>query len=468
MKKKSLKTITLTNLITFLLGLTIIILVILTWEFRQISIKIVEDKALALSDVVKAGITAHMKSKTMAKREYFLKEINSLPMVNDVKIIRSFEVITQFGSGIHLEKTMDDITKEAFESKVPVFIIDDLRIDPYMRAIVPFVASQKGNLNCLRCHNVSEGTVLGAVDFKLDLTEYRNVTIRLLVIIAFITAIFIFLIIANNFRTVQKYVHEPLESLMKGGEDAYYNNKPINENEFECLEFEHMAKEINLFTADIIKRKKVIEEKNIELEELNLEIEDSHKETIFTMGLIEEHRSKETKNHTMRVTKYCNLLGVKCGLSENEIDLLITAAPLHDIGKLGIPDSILLKPGQLSENEYEIMKSHSAIGHKMLKHSKRNILHAASIIAHQHHERWDGAGYPQKLKGNNIHVFGRIVALADVFDALLTERVYKKEWSMKDTIYFISNESGKQFDPDLVKIFEENISTFMEIKDKYQ
>ncbi|HEC14976.1 MAG TPA: HD domain-containing protein [Sedimenticola sp.] len=467
-QKQTLKRITLKNLITFLMLLSVVILVILGVNFRTISIRIMEDKALAISEVVKAGITAHMRAETMDTRDYFLTQINSLTLVDEVSIVRSPEVISEFGSGIELEKQMDHVTERAFETKQPVYIINDIELKPYMRAIVPFIASKKGQLNCLECHEVAEGTVLGALDLKLDLTEYRNVTVKLLTAIGIISTVFIVLIIANNFRTIQKYVQEPLERLIKKGEEAYYKKSPINADEFECLEFEHVAQEINLFTQDVLHHQEVIEKKNRELEEMTHEIDGTLRETIFTMGVIEEQRSKETNHHTLRVTKYSRLLGEKYGLPEREVELLAVATPLHDIGKLGIPDAILLKPGKLTEQEFEVMKNHAVIGYNMLSHSRRDVLQSAAIIAHQHHEKWDGTGYPNGLKGEDIHIFGRIAALADVFDALSTKRIYKEKWTLDETLAYIKKEGGRQFDPRLVDILVENIDEFLAIKQQYQ
>lgn len=467
MHKPTLKSITLKNLITFLMMLSVVTLIILAANFRAISVRIIEDKALSVAEVVKAGITSHMKAEVMDKRDFFLSEIGSLNEVEDVAIIRSREVNEEYGSGYQFEREIDEVSQQAFETGQPVFLLNDIQVDPYMRAIVPFVASQEGGLDCLRCHEVAEGTVLGALDLKIDLTEYRNLTIKVLLAIGVVTALFIILIIANNFRTVQRYVQEPLERLVKKGEEAYYKKMPINEDDFECQEFECVAKEINLFTKDILDNQDVINKKNLELSELAYEIEDAHRETIFTMGVIEEQRSKETKNHTIRVTKYCQLLGEKLGLSAKEVGLLTTAAPLHDIGKLGIPDSILLKPARLTEEEFEVMKNHATMGYNMLSHSKRDALHAAATIAHQHHERWDGLGYPQGLKGDEIHVFGRIVGLVDVFDALVTKRIYKHEWPLDEALAYIKEKRGAQFDPQLVDIMVENIDAFLGIRKRY-
>ncbi len=468
MQKPTIKRITLKNLMTFLMLLSLATLVILTVNFRSISVRIIEDKALAISEVVKAGLTSHMRAEIMAKRDYFLAEINALTLVNNVTIIRSKEVSDQFGTGHWREKERDHVTEQAFKSGRPVFILNDLEMKPYLRAIVPFIASTEEQLNCLKCHEVKEGTVLGAVDLRLDLTEYRNVTAKLLAAIGVVTFTFILLIVVNNFRTIQRYVQDPLNKLIKKSEDAYHTHTPINVDEFECLEFEHVAKEINLFTQEVIHRHEVIEKKNLELEVMSDEIEHTLQETIFTMGVIEEQRSKETNNHTLRVTKYSQLLGDLSGLSEREVELLSMAAPLHDIGKLGIPDAILLKPGKLTEAEYEVMKNHCQMGYNMLSHSKRDVLQSAAIIAYQHHEKWDGSGYPQGLAGEEIHIYGRIVTLVDVFDALAAKRIYKEKWALPEILTYIEKQRGSQFDPKLVDFLVENIDAFLAIKHRYQ
>jgi response regulator RpfG family c-di-GMP phosphodiesterase len=141
---------------------------------------------------------------------------------------------------------------------------------------------------------------------------------------------------------------------------------------------------------------------------------------------------------------------------------------MHDIGKIGIPDAILLKPGKLDADEYEVMKTHSSIGYDILKYSSRPLLKAAAIIAREHHEKWDGSGYPNALNGSDIHIYGRITALADVFDALSCERVYKKAWPMEQIIDLVSQERGRHFDPDLVDMFMANLERFREIAAKYQ
>lgn len=205
-----------------------------------------------------------------------------------------------------------------------------------------------------------------------------------------------------------------------------------------------------------------------ELFDLNEEIWQTQHEMLSLLGEVGETRSQETGNHVRRVAKYAQLLGELYGLEEEENRLLYSASPMHDIGKIGISDAILLKPGKLDIDEYEVMKTHSTIGHNILKNSSRPLLKAAAIIAGEHHEKWDGSGYPNALQGPDIHIYGRITALADVFDALSCERVYKKAWPMEKIIDFVSQERGRHFDPDLVDMFMKNIDRFKEIAAKYQ
>ncbi|WP_295052893.1 HD domain-containing phosphohydrolase [Sulfuricurvum sp.] len=201
---------------------------------------------------------------------------------------------------------------------------------------------------------------------------------------------------------------------------------------------------------------------------LQEDIVDTQREVIYKMGEIGETRSKETGNHVKRVAEYSRLLAIKAGMSEEDADLLYAASPMHDIGKVGIPNSILTKPGKLDDGEWEVMRSHCDIGFNILKKSERPILKAAAIISYEHHEKWDGSGYPRRLKEKEINVFGRITAIADVFDALGTKRVYKEAWELDTVLEYFQNESGKHFDPELTKLFLENISEFLLIRDKFK
>jgi HD-GYP domain-containing protein (c-di-GMP phosphodiesterase class II) len=189
-----------------------------------------------------------------------------------------------------------------------------------------------------------------------------------------------------------------------------------------------------------------IEDGLIEITNLNHEIENTQKEVVFTMGSIGESRSKETGNHVKRVAEYSQLLAMYYGLDDKEAEMLKQASPMHDIGKVAIPDAVLNKPGRFDEAERKIMDTHAALGYEMLKHSNRALLKTAAIVAYEHHEKWDGTGYPRGLSGENIHIYGRITALADVFDALGSDRCYKKAWDDEKIFNLFKEEKGKHFD----------------------
>ena len=230
---------------------------------------------------------------------------------------------------------------------------------------------------------------------------------------------------------------------------------------------------------DNIKYKNQLENINSDLESqvieriseiytLNQEIEDTQKEVIFTMGAIGERRSKETGNHVKRVAEYSKIFALKYGLGEKHAELLKQASPMHDIGKVAIPDAILNKPARFTPEEFEEMKKHSLLGYEMLKGSQRPLVKLATVIAYEHHEKWDGSGYPRGLKGENIDINGRITAIADVFDALGSSRVYKSAWDDKKIFDLFKEEKGKHFEPKLVDIFFDNIDEFLNVRDSFK
>jgi response regulator RpfG family c-di-GMP phosphodiesterase len=200
---------------------------------------------------------------------------------------------------------------------------------------------------------------------------------------------------------------------------------------------------------------------------LNKGIEDTQKEVIFHIAETMECRSAETGSHVRRVSEYVRLMALKYGLPEEEAEMLKLASSAHDLGKIGIPDSILNKPGPLSPEEYEIIKSHVQRGYELLSRSCSPIIRTAARIVLLHHERWDGEGYPQGLKEEEIHVHGRIVAVADVFDALSNRRVYHEAWTWDEVFEYFLEQSGKHFDPCLVDILLENRQEFMDIWELY-
>jgi len=211
----------------------------------------------------------------------------------------------------------------------------------------------------------------------------------------------------------------------------------------------------------------MVDKKTKQLQELNQELEDTQREIIFTMGEISERRSKEVGYHVKRVALYSEILAKRYGLSPKDTALLKEASPMHDIGKVAIPDFVLNKPDILTPEEFEIMKTHTQLGYDMLKHSQRELLKVASVVAFEHHEKWDGSGYPRGLKGEEISIQGRITAIADVFDALSNERIYKKAWSKKEIIDYFAEQRGGHFEPKLVDIFFDNQDMFFDIRAKF-
>jgi len=196
---------------------------------------------------------------------------------------------------------------------------------------------------------------------------------------------------------------------------------------------------------------------------LNQEITDTQAELILRLGDVVESRSNEAGNHVRRMSQVCHMLAQASGMPEDETATLMHAAPMHDVGKIATPDAVLLKPGRLSPEEWDIMKQHPTVGLQILDGSTRPILKAAAVIAHQHHEKFDGTGYPQGLKGEDIHPYARIVAVADVFDALSHERCYKEAWPIEQVTDYLREVAGKHLDPYYVDLLIKNIDKAVEI-----
>ncbi len=205
----------------------------------------------------------------------------------------------------------------------------------------------------------------------------------------------------------------------------------------------------------------------IEVMEKTKEINETRLEIIKKLGRAAEFKDNETGMHVERMSRYSYLIAKEYGLDESQCILLMNTAPMHDIGKIGIPDNVLKKAAHLDSEEWKIMEGHSEIGAEILGESKSELLGTAKILAMQHHERWDGTGYPKGIKGEEINVFARITAVADVFDALTSKRPYKQGWPLQEAVDYIKSESGEQFDPKVVEAFERAIPKIVEIKDKY-
>ena len=257
------------------------------------------------------------------------------------------------------------------------------------------------------------------------------------------------LMVTANHETVLRH-----QALQGGVTD--FLNKPIDTTEFLARvrnmlalrrSHNYLALEVRRATQTIVERER---------------------ETIFCLARAAEYRDPETGAHILRMANYARLIGREMNLDEEDQDLLLEAAPMHDIGKVGTPDGILLKRGRLDPAEFEIMKQHARIGYEILVSHPSRLLQVAAEIAHTHHEKFDGSGYPRGLSGTNIPLFGRIVAVADVFDALTSARPYKKAWSLEDACKLIKENSGTHFDPECVTAFFAVYDEILAIRDLYQ
>ena len=236
------------------------------------------------------------------------------------------------------------------------------------------------------------------------------------------------------------------EALIGGAND--FLTKPVDRIEFSARARNMLAlRQGQKFLAD---RARHLEDL---VEERTSEIRDRERELIFRISRAAEFRDPETGAHIQRMAHYSQIIARGLDLDAATQKLLLEAAPMHDVGKIGIPDYILLKPGKLTFEEFEVMKGHARLGHELLKDSHSEIIRAGAQIAIAHHEKYDGSGYPHGLKGTAIPLFGRIVAVADVFDALTSERPYKKAWALEEALHFLEEGRGKHFDPLCVEAF---------------
>lgn len=258
---------------------------------------------------------------------------------------------------------------------------------------------------------------------------------------------------------------EKHNALRAGAND--FLSKPVDVEELKLRTFNQASlykaqKELSSLNANL---DKLVEQKTDELNKALLHAKQTEYEISLRLGMASEYRDLETGMHIKRMSHYSALLGQLWGMEEEEEELLLYSSPLHDIGKIGIPDSILLKPGKLDEKEFNLMKQHASIGGLMLKDGENYpIIKAGQIIAAQHHEKFDGSGYPNGLQGDAIHIYARIVSIADVFDALSSKRVYKPAFELEKTLQIMQEGKGTHFDPELIDIFVEHIDKFLEIQ----
>jgi response regulator RpfG family c-di-GMP phosphodiesterase len=450
--RESIKSITLKKLILFFIGSLVLLVFIIGYNFRELAISSIENKASTISKVVEASITSHMKDGSSIDNHYFFGEIQSIYDINKIKIVKNNN------------ETEDKDIKDVFVSKEKKIVVNDMHNS--LRAIIPLKADKNKKVNCLKCHNIENGGVIAVVDIELDVTESKLNSIEYLYIIIGVSILFLVLIVLNFFKVINSHVKKPLEELIISMKKSYNKHEDIDEAQeiFETLEFHEVVHKVNDLNHDILKKQVILEKQNEDLVKLNRQIEDTQKEVLFMMGVVAESRSKETAFHVKRVAEYSYLLARKYGLPKAEAEFLRDIAPMHDIGKVAVSDLVLNKPAKLDKDEFELMKEHTTIGYEILNSTDKEILKKASIVAYEHHEKWDGTGYPRGLKGEDIHIYGRIVAIADVFDALANDRCYKKAWPVEEILTYFKEQRGKQFDPNLIDIFFENLDEFLEIK----
>jgi putative two-component system response regulator len=238
-------------------------------------------------------------------------------------------------------------------------------------------------------------------------------------------------------------------------------DKSIRFKEYGNDEFKDITSSFNNYLNEIKRSNDIIIEDTISLRNSRIDL-------IKALGKAASYRDNDTGNHIIRMEKFATIFGERLNFTQKEIESLCLAIKMHDIGKIGIPDEILQKPAKLDDNERNIIKTHPMIGYNLLSGYNDELLKVSSIVALQHHEKYDGSGYPSNLNGEEIHLYSRIASIIDVFDALTSDRVYKKAWSINKSRDYILNSSGSQFDPNLVKVFEDHFEEFCNIVTNYQ
>jgi len=255
------------------------------------------------------------------------------------------------------------------------------------------------------------------------------------------------------FITAKIEISDEIKGLELGAVD--YITKPISPPIVKARVETHLALHNQNRELD-----RKVHERTRQLHETRLQI-------IQRLGRAAEYKDNETGMHVIRMSHYTRILGIAAGMSDADADMLMNAAPMHDIGKIGIPDEILKKPGKLDNHEFDTMKTHCVIGGEIIGEDTSELLQLAKVVALTHHEKWNGLGYPNQLKAENIPRVGRIVAVSDVFDALTSERPYKKAWKVDDAVGLLEKEAGTHFDPQLIPLFVNALPEILEIKDHY-
>lgn len=261
--------------------------------------------------------------------------------------------------------------------------------------------------------------------------------------------------------TAQTDMDTKIKALDHGAQD--FLHKPFDR--VEALTRIRNMIEVRLLHKQVRRQNEELEQKVLERTQ---ELEATRLEVVRRLGRAAEYKDNETGMHVVRMSKIAQLLAQAMGMSEDDTKLLLHASPMHDIGKIGIPDNVLLKPGKLDPDEWEVMKTHAQIGAEILGDHESPLMQMARLVAMTHHEKWDGSGYPKGLKGEEIPLVGRITAVADVFDALTSERPYKKGWPIEEAVQFIKDQAGSHFDPAVVEQFVNNVDEIIDIRETHR
>jgi len=349
--------------------------------------------------------------------------------------------------------------------KISVLAVDD---EPFNLELIEAAFMDYENVNITNANNGQEAlNLLKKEEFDVVLLDISMPDIDGLTVLKTIrktpslTQLPVLMVTANS--------EKEYESIELGASD--FISKPYNV-EIMCARTMNYAK-LNKFYKQNNNKKEILEEQvEKRTQELKSALEmakETEYEISIRLGRASEFRDLETGGHIKRMSYYSELLAELYGLDEKECELILYASPLHDIGKVGIPDSILLKPGRFEGDEFDIMKMHAALGAKMLEGAdKFPVLKAGHIIALEHHEKWDGSGYPNAKEGENIHLYARIVAVADVFDALSSKRCYKEPMPLEVVLSIMKKDAGTHFDPKIVQLLLDNLDKFLLIKEKYK
>lgn len=353
-------------------------------------------------------------------------------------------------------------------SEIPVLVVDDET--PITEML--FQALSKAGYTCRTAANGEQAlSVMAENHFDVVLTDIRMPGMNGVDLLKKIKAAYDSdVMVMTGFTEDYNY-----ESIVTAGASDFIQ-KPISFKELmirlkRVLRMRYLLVERDHINTELQNSVKKLEKYSVELKNALIEVEEAHEElqyayldTINRLVSAAEYKDEETGDHIVRMSRYCTLMAEKIGLADETVKLIQYASPMHDIGKIGIPDQILLKPGRLTAGEFETIKTHTTIGASILGESRADVLKTAHEIALNHHEKWDGSGYPRGLKKEEIPISGRIVGIADIFDALTSRRPYKDPYPLEVAVEIIRSEQGIKLDPDLVAVFISNINQVEQIR----